>query len=353
MKPVIERVRPGQSVDLGLAAGWYIALPSVSLGGKPRALDLFGRQLVAWRDGKGRAVVMARHCPHLSASLALGKVIDGRLRCPFHHWRFDGTGACVAIPGVKRIPKSAHQKPYPVVERYGFVWAWYGGAEPLFPLPDFPALESDRDGYLCYGFANTTPAPPRRVLENAFDHYHFMTLHGVRAEASLRLAMLTDQADAAENGPPIAAEAWTGALLESRNLRLPKALTALGVKGKQFSLLVDGWPGGQRLTFYLDGEVVAKELLGITPVTRGRTLFQGWSLVRRSGRMLRDASTYLMYRSQHWLGTREDLAVYRHATQRRNGVPVTYDQGVLRFRKHYQTWVERAERAEQAGAVTS
>lgn len=349
MKPGIEKVRPGDPTGLGLAAGWYIALPTASLGSKPRALDLFARQLVAWRDGEGRAVIMPRHCPHLSASLALGRVIDGRLRCPFHHWRFDGSGACVEIPGVQRIPRIAHQKPYPVVERYGFVWAWYGGAEPMFPLPDFPVLESDRDCYLAYRFTNTTPAAPRRVLENAFDYYHFMTLHGVRAAESLRLIMLTDQEAASENGPPIAGEAWMGALLESWDLRLPRVLTALGFEGKQFSLLVDGWPGGQRLTFFLNGKVIAKELLGISPVARGHTVFQGWSLVRRSGWLWKDAPTYLMYRTQHWLGTREDLAIYRHADDRRTGVPVKYDESVLRFRKHYQTWVERAERAEQTG----
>ena len=60
-----------------LAEGWYIALPSSKIGRKPRELDLFGRQLVAWRDGAGRASIMPRHCPHLGASLAIGKVVDG------------------------------------------------------------------------------------------------------------------------------------------------------------------------------------------------------------------------------------------------------------------------------------
>ncbi|WP_406504788.1 aromatic ring-hydroxylating dioxygenase subunit alpha [Streptomyces sp. NBC_00212] len=338
---------------LALAAGWYIALASSDLGARPRELDLFGRELAAWRDGGGRAVVVPRHCPHLNASLALGKVVDGSLRCPFHHWRFDASGACVAIPGVRRIPPTARLRPYPVVERHGFVWAWYGGDEPLYPLPEFPALETGPSRYLTYRFAHRTPASPRRILENAFDHYHFMTLHGVRSAEDLRLTMLTDPGAASENGPPIAADAWLGARLESHDLQLPKALTALGITGKRFALLVDGWPGGQRLTFFLDGEVVAKELLGITPVADGHTVFQGWSLVRRTGRPLRDASAYLMYRAQHWLGTREDLAIYRTADDAHAAVPVPYDHSVLAFRKHYRTWVRRAERAERREQVTS
>lgn len=343
--------RPTPCAVPELAAGWYVALPSAGLG-KPRRLDLFGRELVAWRDGDGRAAVLPRYCPHLSADLALGKVVDGELRCRFHHWRFDGSGNCVGIPGVRRIPDGAHRRAYPVRERYGFVWVWYGGAEPMFPLPDFPALEAQRDRYTAYRFSHATPASPRRILENAFDHYHFMTLHRVRSAGSLTLTMLADPADAAENGPPIAPEAWLGARLEARALQLPRALAAIGLDGKDFALLVDGWTGGQRLTFFLDGEVVAKELLGITPVSGTRTVFQGWSLVRRAGRPWLDALAHLGYRSQHLLGTREDLAIYRTA-QEGGVVPVKHDHGVLRFRKHYQAWVERGEAAErQEGAVT-
>ena len=343
----LEQRRQQRSSGFQVAAGWYIALSSAELGSKPRALELFARRLVAWRDGGGRAVIMSRHCPHLGASLALGKVVDGCLRCPFHHWRFAASGVCVEIPGVERIPQIARQNPYPAVERHGFVWVWYGGAEPMFPLPDFPALDSDRNRYLAYRFTHTTSASVRRVLENAFDCRHFTTLHGVKALEPLRLTMLKDPHAAGENGPPIAAEAWSGALLESHGLHVPRVVRALGVRGEQFSLLVDGWPGGQRLTFFLDGRVVAKELLGVSPVARDRTVFQGWSLVRRSGRRSKDALTFLMYRAQHRLGTREDLAIYRHAGDVHAGVPVKYDHGVLRFRKHYQTWVERAEQAER------
>jgi nitrite reductase/ring-hydroxylating ferredoxin subunit len=354
MTRAVEQRRPGQARTSGyhLAAGWYIALSSAELRAKPRALDLFARKLVAWRDGGGRAVIMSRHCPHLGASLALGKVVDGCLRCPFHHWRFAGSGACVDIPGVERIPEAAHQNPYPVVERYGYIWAWYGGAEPMYGLPDFPALESERQRYLAYRFTHTTPASARRVLENAFDYYHFMTLHGVKAAEPVRLTTLSDPQAARENGPPIAAAAWSGALLEAPDLQLPRAIRALGIQAEKFSLLVDGWPGGQRLTFFLDGQVIAKELLGVSPVAADRTILRGWSLVRRSGQLPRDVLTYAAYRAQHWLGTREDLAIYKHAGDTHSGVPVKYDHSVLRFRKHYKNWVERAERADRTGRLT-
>ena len=338
------------SAGMELAAGWYIAMRSDALRRRPRGLELFGRDLVAWRDGTGRAVVMSRYCAHLGASLALGTIVDGCLRCPFHHWRYDTSGTCVQIPGAPKLSRTANVRSYPVRERYGYVWTWFGGREPAYPLPEVPALDAPRGRYLTYRFAHTTPASARRVLENAFDFYHFITLHHVRSREPVGLTMLTDRGDAAENGPPIAAEAWIGALLESRGLHIPRPMRVLGIKTDRLSLLVDGWPGGQRLTFFLDGEVMAKELLGVTPIAEGHTVMQGWTLVPRSGWLLRDLMLQLMYRGQHWQGTREDLAIYRDAAADDRTVPVRYDQSVLRFRKFWSGWVERARTAETEGA---
>ncbi|OJF12086.1 Rieske-like 2Fe-2S protein [Couchioplanes caeruleus] len=94
---------------LNLAASWYVALPSNRLRRTPKAITLFGRRLVAWRDGSGRPSVMARACPHLGASLADGKVVDGTMRCAFHHWRFTGDVVCMAVPGADRIPRGVLQ----------------------------------------------------------------------------------------------------------------------------------------------------------------------------------------------------------------------------------------------------
>src|SRR5689334_19872265 len=99
-----EPVQTVDPVPPDLAASWYVGLSSARLGRRPVPVRLFGRELVAWRDAAGRPVLAARYCPHQGASLALGKVTNGQLRCPFHGWLFDGTGTCVQIPGSTRIP---------------------------------------------------------------------------------------------------------------------------------------------------------------------------------------------------------------------------------------------------------
>jgi phenylpropionate dioxygenase-like ring-hydroxylating dioxygenase large terminal subunit len=193
----------------GLAASWYVAMPAERLRAKPVALRLFGQDLVAWRDGAGRPVIMPRYCPHQGASLAIGSVADGCLRCPFHGWRFDAAGTCVLIPSSPSIPPTARIQPYPSAERYGYVWAWYGGSEPLFELPDFPALEGDRDSYAGFRFDNATTGTSRQLLENAIDYFHFNTLHGLELNP-MELRVLRDPLEASDNGAPIAADAWFG-----------------------------------------------------------------------------------------------------------------------------------------------
>ncbi|WP_240322648.1 hypothetical protein [Austwickia chelonae] len=174
------------------------------------------------------------------------------------------------------------------------------------------------------------------MLENAFDPVHFRSVHGLPTVGPLALMWLTETDQAAQNGPPPPREAWAGARLEVP-LRLPGTRRLRPV-----TLLVDGWPGGQRLTF-LDGDrPLAKELLAITPVRPGHTVFQGWSLVRQSPGLTGSAPAFWAYRYQHWLGTRQDLAIYRDAVDTDGSVNEPHDEGILRYRRYYRKWVEHA-----------
>jgi phenylpropionate dioxygenase-like ring-hydroxylating dioxygenase large terminal subunit len=335
---------------INLAASWYIALASADLAAKPRALELFGRPLVAWRDGQGRPVIMPRYCPHMGASLALGKVVDGSLQCPFHHWRFAGSGQCVEVPGIDRIPAIAKQATYPVVERYDYIWIWYGSPTPMFALPEFPALEADRSDYMVFRFSDFTTGTVRRVLENAYDYYHFLTLHGLEVWP-MQLTFLSDQHAAHDNGPPIAADAWLGALIEGTMVKLDpltnpirslrSAAGAFG-KGDKFSLLVDGWPGGQRFTVYIDGREVHKVLLGITPIAENQTIQQGWAAVKKTGSVWRNILHCLLFYGQNRAGTMQDLPIYNTTKPDGNDIYVEYDRSLLKFRQYYQSWVDRA-----------
>ena len=114
-------------------------------------VSLLGEQLVLYRlPGSDRYGLLDRACAHRRADLTFGRLEDDGLRCPFHGWLFDHTGACLetpAEPAGSTFCTRVRQGAYPVVERNGIVWAWLGeGAPP--PLPGFDALT----------------APPRQVF---------------------------------------------------------------------------------------------------------------------------------------------------------------------------------------------
>ncbi|MFC3892462.1 Rieske 2Fe-2S domain-containing protein [Lentzea rhizosphaerae] len=343
-----EPVRTVDPVPLDLAASWYVGLSSAQLGRRPVAVQLFGRDLVAWRDARGRPVLAPRYCPHQGASLALGKVTNGELRCPFHGWLFDGSGACVQIPGSTRIPATARVSTYPTMERYGYVWVWYGSPEPLFDLPDFPALDEHRDQYVGFRYTDHTTGTSRQLLENAFDFYHFQTLHGLSLDRT-DFRVLKDQSEASDNGSPIDTAAWLGAWFEGVATpghpvkdpgRWLMAKAATFAAGSNFQLLVDGWPGGQRFTGYVDGKEFFKVLLAIVPTADRVTTQVGWAGARRTGAGLRTLFNLIMLYGQSRAGTAQDIPIYDTTEADEGTLRTPLDNGVLRFRKYYQQWVD-------------
>ncbi|WP_406504786.1 Rieske 2Fe-2S domain-containing protein [Streptomyces sp. NBC_00212] len=340
MTSVAPRTRPA----FNLAASWYVALTSRQLTHKPQSVDLFGRRLVAWRDRDGRPVLMPRACPHMGASLADGKVVDGQLRCSFHHWRFDGTGACAAVPGAGHIPRAARLRPYPTLERHGYIWAWYGSEEPLFPLPELPALAAGTSRRRGFRLADTTNATVRRILENTYDPDHLVALHGLDVAGPLGLRMLDGPHETPDHGPPIAHEAWLGAELTWPRYagRLGAVTRLLGTNARRFVLRVDGWPSGQRISYYADGVPQYRLLLATTPIAPNRTVQHIAVTIERTGRFWPDLLHYAISRLEVTAASNQDLPVFNTIEPGdRHGIYLERDRGVRTFRKHYQQWVER------------
>ena len=72
------------------------ALTDELAGPRPvKRVRLFGEDLVLLRDEAGRYGLLDRRCAHRGADLAFTPTEDGGLRCPFHRWLYDLTGACL------------------------------------------------------------------------------------------------------------------------------------------------------------------------------------------------------------------------------------------------------------------
>ena len=111
------------------------------------ALRYFGEELVLFRTRSGTARVLDPFCPHLGAHLGVGGTVEGgTLRCPFHGWRFDGSGTCVEIPYASRIPPRARIARQISAEQSGLVLVWYdeAGRPPFFAIPELPEWHDER-----------------------------------------------------------------------------------------------------------------------------------------------------------------------------------------------------------------
>jgi phenylpropionate dioxygenase-like ring-hydroxylating dioxygenase large terminal subunit len=78
---------------------WYVILESSELGKrKPIRIKRLNLQLALWRDENGVVCCIADQCCHRGASLSCGKLVNGKLECPFHGFVFDKSGKVSVIP---------------------------------------------------------------------------------------------------------------------------------------------------------------------------------------------------------------------------------------------------------------
>jgi nitrite reductase/ring-hydroxylating ferredoxin subunit len=175
----VSKIHPDPAVvNLSLRrpfhACWYpIALSSDLAPGDVRGVPFLGGRVVVYRTERGAAQVRSAYCRHLGADLSVGQVIGETIRCPFHHWRYDGTGRCVDVPAGDPPPPAARLFAFPTAESLGIIWA-FNGIEPSYPVPSFGdgpvALDTFRNPVTMKVASDT-------VFLNSFDIQHFRVVH--------------------------------------------------------------------------------------------------------------------------------------------------------------------------------
>jgi nitrite reductase/ring-hydroxylating ferredoxin subunit len=162
----------------GYHRSWFpLALSADVPAGRVVGRDFLGTRVVVYRDAGGRAVVQGAYCPHLGADLSVGQVVEGQIRCAYHHWRFDCAGRCVDIPAGDRIPPGARIPTYPSAEAWGLVWA-FNGETPAFEVPRIPGAE-ERELICETHFRGTRALDPWVGVSNGVDFQHLRALHGL------------------------------------------------------------------------------------------------------------------------------------------------------------------------------
>jgi phenylpropionate dioxygenase-like ring-hydroxylating dioxygenase large terminal subunit len=165
-----------------LPDAWFIACTAGTLKKKPLAFTLQGTPLVLFRTAEGKPAALLDRCPHRNAPLSMGTVTaGGELQCAYHGWRFDGAGACKAVPGLvngqELALKARAAESWPALEQDGYVWVYSTPGEApstgpyRFPLLDDARYSTVRREFSVNGTLHAT-------VENTLDVPHTAFLHG-------------------------------------------------------------------------------------------------------------------------------------------------------------------------------
>lgn len=174
--------RVGRGTPMGelLRRYWYpIATVSRMKGRDTLPIRLLGENLVLYRDLSGKYGLVGERCPHRGMSLTYGIPTDCGLRCPYHGWHFDATGACTEQPYEEKEDPSGRFKrnvkipAYEVAELGGMLFG-YLGPQPAPVLPPWDLFVMD--GMREIGFA-VVPCNWLQIMENSLDPVHVEWLH--------------------------------------------------------------------------------------------------------------------------------------------------------------------------------
>ena len=192
-----------------VAEGWHPIATTAELKTKPLARQLLGQPIVAFRAAKGPSVLLDR-CPHRNFPLSDGRVRGGEIECPYHGWRFDGSGRCSVIPGSDE-PTRSRAEALPTIERFGAIWTSLAREPAVFPALPHPIGASGFDQF----WWPVRPSHARLIdaIENLLDPAHPHFLHAgivrsgkVRRPVEVTVRVSSDRAEAVyvENARPSA-----------------------------------------------------------------------------------------------------------------------------------------------------
>ena len=197
---LVTRIGPGTPMGAVMRRYWMPAMLSEELrdrDGAPARVRLLGEDLVAFRDTAGKIGLLAQNCPHRGASLFFGRNEEEGLRCVYHGWKFDVTGACVDMPNEPPESNFKHKvhatAGYPCLEKGGVIWTYMGPPEKQPPLPEYEWMRlPEGHGYVSKTYEDCNFL---QGIEGGVDSSHSSFLHRSfdRMNAELGIASLERQ----------------------------------------------------------------------------------------------------------------------------------------------------------------
>ena len=156
---------------------WFMVCTAAELKrGRILPLRLGGKELIVYRGRSGQVFAVSAHCPHMGTHLKNGKVVDDAVRCPLHHWVFNGDGSCRHATRSERPTPCERLKSFPVAEAFGAVYV-FNGKKALFPPPEFSRIGPEKLRVKT-GSPVELSCAWHAATANGFDMQHFQSVHG-------------------------------------------------------------------------------------------------------------------------------------------------------------------------------
>ncbi len=162
----------------GFANVWTPLMAARRLGSRPVRVELAGEAVVLFRGRDGSPSALIDRCPHRGAALSLGRIdAEGRIECPYHGWRFDGSGTnCLTPLNPEARRERLGATPLPVQQVGDLLWVYTapGVKAPRDPVasegltdPDLTRVYLERH-WACHW---------TRAMENMLDSPHLPFVH--------------------------------------------------------------------------------------------------------------------------------------------------------------------------------
>ena len=153
---------------------WYMIARASDVAEKPVARELWRQPIVLFRTQDGQLHALEDRCAHRFVRLSHGRVIDDKIECAYHGWRFSAAGRCAYVPQLAdktSLPKT-QVKSFPVVEKHGFIWLFPGAPELSATVEPLAMHEWDDVNEIASYVRFTARAHFSYLIENLMDMYH-------------------------------------------------------------------------------------------------------------------------------------------------------------------------------------
>jgi 5,5'-dehydrodivanillate O-demethylase oxygenase subunit len=143
--------------------------------GRAKPVELLNQKFTYYRGATGTPHLVGYYCAHRSTQMSTGWVEGDCIRCFYHGWKYDETGACIEQPAeMDDFAAKVGIEGYPTQTYLGLVYAYLGDGEPpefwRFEVMEQPAERTVRSWVRTSNYWNG--------LENANDQVHVNFVHG-------------------------------------------------------------------------------------------------------------------------------------------------------------------------------